>query len=462
MVAVAAGATAVGSRGCAHRPATRARGSTDTAPDYVDRDGWMLTAAEGEEVRAPGGAARHREARPRVVGRRCRIALLSSTSGTLAPGLTADVDTAMFQFVGRVLGVAHNPGYPLYVLLTHAFSYVPVGSLAYRINLFSALLGALTVGLAFLIARRLGCRRVIAAAAALGLAFWRRLLVAGGHRGGLHAEHRDRRRRAAVAADLEPDARARAGISSPWRSFAAGLGNHTTIVGFGPGIAIFALLTDARFVLRPRTLVVTAGTLVGGLLQYGFILWRSSQPDAYVESRATSLKELVRRHARRPVPGTAVCLRLARAVQRTLPWVLQNVLVPELTIVGVALALAGAGWLLWRRRDQAALLLTGAVVVVAFAFNYAVNRHARLPRPDHTRPLAVAAVGGERIVAAWREDAVPGGRGVLCAAGLDLATNYREDDRSRDSGADVQLDRLLEALPEPAGSSRKTLSSIGW
>ena len=66
--------------------------------------------------------------------------------------------------VGRVLGVAHNPGYPLYVLLTHAFSYLPIGSLAYRINLFSALLGALTVGLAFLIARRLGCRRIIAAA----------------------------------------------------------------------------------------------------------------------------------------------------------------------------------------------------------------------------------------------------------------------------------------------------------
>ena len=40
---------------------------------------------------------------------------------TLAPGLTADIDTAMFQFVGRVLGVPHNPGYPLYVLVTHAF-----------------------------------------------------------------------------------------------------------------------------------------------------------------------------------------------------------------------------------------------------------------------------------------------------------------------------------------------------
>jgi len=29
---------------------------------------------------------------------------------TLAPGLVAVTDTPMFQFVGRVLGVPHNPG----------------------------------------------------------------------------------------------------------------------------------------------------------------------------------------------------------------------------------------------------------------------------------------------------------------------------------------------------------------
>ena len=29
---------------------------------------------------------------------------------TLAPGLTSDLDTPLFQFIGRVLGVAHNPG----------------------------------------------------------------------------------------------------------------------------------------------------------------------------------------------------------------------------------------------------------------------------------------------------------------------------------------------------------------
>ena len=31
---------------------------------------------------------------------------------TLAPGMIPIMDTPMFQFMGRVLGVGHNPGYP--------------------------------------------------------------------------------------------------------------------------------------------------------------------------------------------------------------------------------------------------------------------------------------------------------------------------------------------------------------
>ena len=57
---------------------------------------------------------------------------------TLAPGLVALLDTPMFQFIGRVLGVPHNPGYPLYVLLTHPVSTAAIRVAAVRINAFSA------------------------------------------------------------------------------------------------------------------------------------------------------------------------------------------------------------------------------------------------------------------------------------------------------------------------------------
>ena len=42
-------------------------------------------------------------------------------------------------------GIAHPPGYPLYTILGKLFSFLPVGSVAFRINLFSSVCGALTV-----------------------------------------------------------------------------------------------------------------------------------------------------------------------------------------------------------------------------------------------------------------------------------------------------------------------------
>jgi hypothetical protein len=46
-------------------------------------------------------------------------------------------------------GVIHPPGYPLYAMLAKPFSWLPLGSIAWRLNLFSAVAGA---GAVFLIA----------------------------------------------------------------------------------------------------------------------------------------------------------------------------------------------------------------------------------------------------------------------------------------------------------------------
>jgi hypothetical protein len=49
-IVAAAGAAAVGSRGCTWRAAPASPGANDVAVDFVDRDGWMLTPAEGEKL----------------------------------------------------------------------------------------------------------------------------------------------------------------------------------------------------------------------------------------------------------------------------------------------------------------------------------------------------------------------------------------------------------------------------
>lgn len=54
-------------------------------------------------------------------------------------------DPAELQVVALAGGIPHGTSYPLYVWLTRAFAHVPVGTLSFRFNLFSAMCGAITL-----------------------------------------------------------------------------------------------------------------------------------------------------------------------------------------------------------------------------------------------------------------------------------------------------------------------------
>src|SRR3989339_281858 len=49
------------------------------------------------------------------------------------------------------LGVPHSPGYPLYCLLGKLFTFVPLGSIAFRVNLLSAFFAALACAVIYLL-----------------------------------------------------------------------------------------------------------------------------------------------------------------------------------------------------------------------------------------------------------------------------------------------------------------------
>ena len=67
-------------------------------------------------------------------------------------------------------GVAHPPGYPLWIVLGHLFSLLPIGSVPFRINVSAVIYQAITVGLVFLSAYVLTRRYVASVTAALLLA----------------------------------------------------------------------------------------------------------------------------------------------------------------------------------------------------------------------------------------------------------------------------------------------------
>jgi len=100
---------------------------------------------------------------------------------TLAPTVY-NIDSAEFATAAKTAGIPHPPGYPLYILIAHTFTWLPVGDIGYRVNLLSAVFAAITLYFVYCIVLRLTRETVAALAAAwtLGLSypFWANSVVA--------------------------------------------------------------------------------------------------------------------------------------------------------------------------------------------------------------------------------------------------------------------------------------------
>lgn len=91
---------------------------------------------------------------------------------TTAPSVAAG-DVAELQYIPARLGIPHPNGYPFYLFLGWLWSRLPVGTLAWRMNLLSAVLGAGCVGLVYVLFRIVGMHRIPALSGALSWAFQR-------------------------------------------------------------------------------------------------------------------------------------------------------------------------------------------------------------------------------------------------------------------------------------------------
>ncbi|MFQ5575540.1 MAG: protein O-mannosyl-transferase family, partial [Anaerolineae bacterium] len=102
---------------------------------------------------------------------------LAAYTSTLAPTVL-NGDAALFQYTPLVLGVTYPTGYPVYLLLARLWlALVPVGEVAWRMNLFSAGCGALALPFLYGAARRLLQNRAAAVSSVLLFAtlptYWR-------------------------------------------------------------------------------------------------------------------------------------------------------------------------------------------------------------------------------------------------------------------------------------------------
>lgn len=82
------------------------------------------------------------------------IALCLPFAGLYLHGVQRSVaggDSAELVVAAYTLGIPHPTGYPIYTWIGKLFTLLPIGSVAYRVNLMSAVFGAATLAVVFLI-----------------------------------------------------------------------------------------------------------------------------------------------------------------------------------------------------------------------------------------------------------------------------------------------------------------------
>ena len=159
---------------------------------------------------------------------------------TLAPDVL-DSDSGEFQHAPYSLGLPHPTGYPLYVIIGRLWTFLPLGSLAYRMNLLSAVFAALTIAGVYYLVRQIGVRAVASIAASLTLAvsplFWSQSIIAEVY--ALNALLVIMVINLTVAARHATGKQQHRLIQALAITYGLGLAHHRTILFLLPGLAIY-------------------------------------------------------------------------------------------------------------------------------------------------------------------------------------------------------------------------------
>ena len=323
-------------------------------------------------------------------------------------------DTFEFQVVAPHLGIAHPTGYPLYLLLGKLFSLLPSGTVAWRLNLASAVYATAAAVVIFRLGLRLLGRPLAALAGAtvLGLVpiFWSQAIVAEVYT--LHAlivasalmlmlRLVDNRVTGDLAGSATP-ARAPSSIAENHKTMTAlafviglGLTNHLTTVFLLPPAAVavaFSLYAEMHggrrsTVSRRRSLALLA-------LQLAIAFTLPLLIYAYLPLRWSAI------HHEPMGFGRFIDWVIGGRFQGALQWgawlrdssrraIVGRLLLDAWGWFYLAVAAGGLIWLI-ARRGRAALVL--AITAAGFTF-YALNYYV----PD----LAVFLIPTHVVIAVW-------------------------------------------------------------
>lgn len=377
-------------------------------------------------------------------------------------------DSAEYVTAAVTLGIPHPPGYPLYTLIGHAFTWLPMEP-ALAVNAMSATFAAIAVALTYLVCRRLGLDAVPSAvgAAVLGGSelFWANAVIAEVYCPAL----------AVVALVFYLLLRSREEQrfgSSVLAAYLAGLGLgiHLSIATLGLGFALL-VCSYGTPVRRPadlrslvarqgfggrarRSLVAGGGALLGSLI-FLYLPLRARQNPALNFGDPSSFE----RFQWVVTGGTYKGWFATNVDLAERAFAIAQALQEQLHLIGALLALAGAVWLWGRRPLECLALLLMIIGNIGFFFRYRVHDLAVFFLPTTLVLCCLAAAGSQslidaigRVVTARRAPAIQWlVRGALVSFSAALALgNYRAVDMSEFDETGKFITAMVQMLPEGA------------
>ncbi len=198
-------------------------------------------------------------------------------------------DSGELTTVAYTLGVVHPPGYPLYTMLAHLFTYLPLGTVGWRVNLFSCVLSLGAQAFLFLTIRRLFKQSWLAFAMATLLAFspliWRyailaevfalnNLFVGALVYGMVRTIQNDSPKNLYGLALL----------------YGLGLSNHHTLLFVGGPIGLYLLWHFRSQMARPLPILALTALVFIGMTPYAYLYWASAQAPLVSWGDITSWK----------------------------------------------------------------------------------------------------------------------------------------------------------------------------
>lgn len=275
------------------------------------------------------------------------------------------------EFVSDIycLGIPHPTGYPLYVLLGKLFTLIPIGSIAFRVNLMSIVFGTLSIFLLYNLARQIFADRVVSVISALVFAFlgvwWFHCISAEVY--SLHVFF------VLLLSNLVLIYRQTSDIRYIYAfCFCAGLSvtNHMTTVIFAVPFLYVIFISDYKKIFKIKNLLIESLLAVLPLTLYLFLIFRSRQNPACDWGDPENLKSLFDVISGKQYRFLMFIPDFSQFVQRF--WNFLKLLSGEFPVFIIISSLAGLGLLAYKNTRMFVFLLLFMMINVLYSLNYAI------------------------------------------------------------------------------------------